>query len=74
MDRKTRRFERYTSAFIDYQIATSNFNEAVFNASKVDKTTSECIAALARDLAIKHTYFLECARRLVDDKALFSVA
>lgn len=74
MDRKIRRFECFTAAFIDYQIATSNFNEAVVDAYKVGKTTSESITALARNLAIKHTYFLECARRLVDDKAQFSAA
>ena len=59
------RFERYKIAFIDYQIATANFNEAVFEASKMGVSTTEFTDALAHILAIKHAHFLECARRVL---------
>ena len=60
-----RKFERYTMAFIDYQIASANFNEAIFNISKNGLSESEFVDALAHVLAIKHAHFLECARRVL---------
>lgn len=60
-----KKFERYTMAFIDYQIACANFNEAMFNISKNGLGESAFVDDLAHVLAIKHAHFLECARRVL---------
>jgi hypothetical protein len=65
MSFSSQRFERYKVAFIDYQIATANFNEAIFEASKNGVHGTEFTDALAHILAIKHAHFLECARRVL---------
>lgn len=72
MSRDQRRFERYTAAFIDYQIATSDFNEAMFNTSKNEENTSESIAIFARILIIKHTHFLNCAQCILNERVQVS--
>lgn len=68
MSSNKRKFERYTTAFIDYQIATSNFNEAMFNASKNGENTPDYVAYFAHALAIKHAHFLDCAERVFDGR------
>lgn len=60
-----KKFERYTMAFIDYQIASANFNEAMFDISRNGLSGSEFVDDLAHVLAIKHAHFLECARRVL---------
>lgn len=60
-----RNFERYTLAFIDYQLASVNFNEAIFNVAKNGTSAQEIVDELAHILTIKHAYFLECAQRVL---------
>lgn len=65
MDCRARRLERYTEALIDYQIANTNFNEAVFNASQNGVNDCSFNEEMVRALIIKHAYFIECAQRFL---------
>jgi hypothetical protein len=59
------RFDRYTSAFIDYKAACTKFHEAIFELSRNNILGYDDIDILSKNLTIKHAHFLECARRLV---------
>lgn len=59
------KFERYTTAFIDYKLESEKFHEAIFNISRNGTNTVEPIEQFARILDIKYAHFRECAKRLL---------
>jgi hypothetical protein len=59
------KLDRYTTAFIDYKLASEKFYEAIFNIAQKGAATVEPIEKLAHVLDIKHAHFLECANRLL---------
>lgn len=62
---RMRKFERYTEAFIEYQIASINFHDAVFKISRDEEIAPDLIKKLHHIFIIKHTHFLERAANLL---------
>jgi len=61
------KFERYQTAYIDYKTASEEFYDAVYKRSQSKADTSEAVARSARALFIKHSHFIECANRLLQE-------
>mgnify|MGYP000385515187 CR=1 FL=1 len=65
-----RNLDRYTTAFLDYNRASTKFHEAVCKIAKNKINTFESIEELAHVLEVEHAHFIECAQRIMQTNSL----